>query len=142
MQKLDRETARIMAERFGKDTLIALATEEDGVPYVRHVNAYYEDRAFYVITHGLSNKMRQIAKNPIVAISGEWFTAHGEGADLGWFNKPENSAMAHRLRAAFSAWIDNGHNDFDDENTCLLRIQLKSGLLFSNGTRYEIDLTL
>ena len=35
MQKLDRETARIMAERFGKDTLIALATEEDGVPYVQ-----------------------------------------------------------------------------------------------------------
>ena len=142
MDELRREGERLMTERFGKDTLIALATVEGGKPHVRGVNAYYEDGAFYIVTHGLSNKMRQIAKNPIVAISGEWFTAHGEGADLGWFNKPENSAMAHRLRAAFSAWIDNGHNDFDDENTCLLRIQLKSGLLFSNGTRYEIDFTL
>ena len=140
--KRTEETEKLLTERFGRDTLIALATESGGKPYVRTVNAYYEDGAFYIITHALSNKMRQIAKNPIVAISGEWFTAHGEGADLGWFNKPENSAMAHRLRAAFSAWIDNGHNDFDDENTCLLRIQLKSGLLFSNGTRYEIDFTL
>lgn len=142
MQKLNEETARIMVERFGKDTLIALATEEDGVPYVRHVNAYYENGAFYVITHGLSNKMRQIAKNPVVALSGSWFTAHGEGVNLGWFNKAENMAIADKLRAAFAEWIDNGHNDFDDKNTCLLRIRLKSGLLFSNGTRYEIDFTL
>lgn len=142
MEKLTQETARIMAERFGKDSLIALATEEDGLPYVRHVNAYYEDRAFYVITYGLSNKMRQIAKNPVVAISGSWFTAHGEGVNLGYFNKAENSAIANRLKAAFAEWIDNGHNDFSDENTCLLRIQLKNGLLFSNGTRYEIDFTL
>lgn len=142
MEKLNEETARIMAERFGKDTLIALATEEDGIPYVRHVNAYYEDRAFYVITHGLSNKMRQMEKNPLVAVSGFWFTGHGEGVNLGWFNRAENRAMADRLRTAFAEWIDNGHNDFDDENTCLLRIQLKSGLLFSNGTRYDIDFTL
>lgn len=142
MEKLNQETERIMAERFGKDSLIALATEEDGIPYVRHVNAYYEDRSFYVITHGLSNKMRQIAKNPVVAISGDWFTGHGEGAGLGWFNKAENIGIADKLRAAFAAWIDNGHNDFDDENTCLLRIQLTSGLLFSNGVRYEIDFTL
>ena len=140
--KRTEETEKILTERFGRDTLIALATESNGTPYVRTVNACYEDGAFYIITHALSNKMRQLAQNPAAAIAGEWFTAHGEGADLGWFNKPENSAMAHRLRAAFSAWIDNGHNDFDDENTCLLRIQLKSGLLFSNGTRYEIDFTL
>ena len=139
MQKLDRETARIMAERFGKDTLVALATEEDGVPYVRHVNAYYEDRAFYVITHGLSNKMRQIAKNPIVAISGEWFTAHGRGVDLGYIGKEENRRIADRLKEAFSAWLNNGHVDMQDENTVLLCIQLETGTLFSHGTRYDIE---
>jgi hypothetical protein len=30
-----------MKERFGKDSVIALATEENGIPYVRYVNAYY-----------------------------------------------------------------------------------------------------
>lgn len=44
-----------------------------------------------------------------------------------------------KLRKAFHEWIDNGHNNFDDENTCILRIQLTDGILFSNGTRYDID---
>ena len=77
-----------------KDHIIALATTEDGIPYVRHANAYYDNKAFYVITYGLSNKMKQIEKNPIVAISGDWFTAHGEGFNLGYFNKDENTETA------------------------------------------------
>ena len=44
-----------MQERFGKDTVLSLATVENGVPYVRSVNAYYENGSFYVITHALSN---------------------------------------------------------------------------------------
>ena len=52
------EAETIMMERFGKDTILALATADNGVPYVRNVNAYYEDGAFYVITHALSNKMK------------------------------------------------------------------------------------
>lgn len=48
-----------------------------------------------------------------MAISGDWFTAHGKGMNLGWFCK--------------------------DENTCILRIQLTDGILFSNGIRYDID---
>ena len=66
MEKLSKEAERILEERFGKDSVIALATTQDGVPYVRYVNAFYENRAFYVITYGLSNKMRQIGQNPLV----------------------------------------------------------------------------
>lgn len=141
MEKLSPEAEKIMNERFCKDTVIALATVEDGVPYVRNVDAYYEDGAFYVITYGLSNKMKQIEKNPLVAISGDWFTAHGKGTNLGYFYKEENSEIAGKLKAAFAEWIDNGHNNFQDINTCILRIQLKDGLLLSHGTRYEIDFT-
>lgn len=141
MEKLTQEAEKILIERFGKDTIIALATTENGVPYVRNVDAYYENGAFYVITYGLSNKMRQIEKNPLVAISGDWFTAHGEGQNLGYFLKEENAEIAGKLRNAFAEWIDNGHNDFQDVNTCILRIQLKDGLLLSHGTRYEIDFT-
>lgn len=139
MEKLTKETETIMAERFGKDSLIALATAEENVPHVRTVDAYYEDGAFYIITHGLSNKMRQIGKNPIVAVSGDWFTAHGEGINLGYFGKPENAEIAGKLKTAFAAWIDNGHNNFEDVNTCILCIRLTDGVLFSNGRRYEIN---
>lgn len=141
MEKLSEATEKILAERFGKDTLIALATSEDNIPYVRGVNAFYENGAFYVLTYALSAKMQQIAKNPVVAVSGEWFTAHGKGVNLGFFGREENKAVAEKMKAAFSSWIDNGHTDLEDVNTCILRIELTDGILFSHGTRYDIDFT-
>lgn len=137
MITLERQAEQIMAERFGKDAVISLATVENGVPYVRYVDAYYKDGAFYIITHALSNKMRQIEKNADVAIAGEWFTAHGTGINMGYFGKEENHTIAETLRRAFAAWIDNGHNDFEDENTIILRVDLTDGLLFSEGRKYE-----
>lgn len=138
MEKLSGITEQILMERFGKDTLIALATEENGIPYVRNVNAYYENGVFYVITHKLSNKMRQIEKNPVAAIAGEWFSAHGKAADLGYVGRPENAGIMEKLRYVFSGWIDNGHTDFSDTNTCILCVRLTDGILFSNGSRYDI----
>ena len=41
------------------------------------------------------------------------------------------------MRTAFAEWIDNGHNDFNDENTIILRVELTDGLLLSYGKRYE-----
>ena len=139
MQKITEEAEQVMIERFGKDNIIALATIDEGIPYVRSVNAFYEEGAFYVITYANSNKMKQIEKNPIVAISGEWFTSHGKGVNLGYFGKEENREIAEKLRKSFAEWIDNGHNNFDDMNTCILCIKLTHGILFSHGTRYEID---
>lgn len=139
MEKLNAESKRIMDERFGKDNVIALATVEGEMPAVRSVNGYYEDGAFYVITYALSNKMKQIEKNPNIAIAGDWFTAHGKGINLGYFCKEENKEIAEKLRKAFADWIDNGHNNFEDENTCILCIQLTDGVLFSHGKRYDID---
>ena len=139
MRKISEEAERLMNERFGKNCVIALATVENDVPYVRNVNAYYENGAFYVITHKLSGKMRQIEKNPVVAVAGEWFTGHGNGADLGYFGKEENAELAEKLRRIFAEWIDNGHTDFGDVNICILQIRLTDGVLLSHGRRIEID---
>ena len=139
MEKLTKEAEKILMERFGKDSIIALATAVNEIPYVRNVNTFYVDGAFYVLTYGLSNKMKQIEVNPTVALTGEWFTAHGKGVNLGYFGKEENKEIANKMREVFSAWIDNGHNNFDDVNTCILRIDLTDGLLLSHGIRYEID---
>ena len=141
MEKLTKEVEAILLERFGNDSIIALATAIDNIPYVRSVDAFYEDGAFYVLTHGLSGKMKQIEQNSTVAISGEWFTAQGTGINLGYFGKKDNSYIANKMKKVFSAWIDNGHNNFDDVNTCILGIKLRNGILFANGTRYEIDFT-
>lgn len=141
MEKLTKEVDAILLERFGKDSIIALATAVDNIPYVRSVDAFYENGVFYVLTHGLSSKMQQIEQNPAVALSGEWFTAQGKGLNLGYFGKADNLHIANKMKQVFSAWIDNGHNNFDDTNTCILCIKLTNGILFSDGTRYEIDFT-
>ena len=133
----DKNAARIMDERFGRDNVIALATSENGSPHVRYVNAFYEDGAFYVITYALSQKMRQLRENPTAALAAEWFTAHGKPESLGWFGDEKNRGIAAKLRDAFAEWIDNGHNNFDDRNTIILKIELTDMVLMSHGTRYE-----
>ena len=139
--KNNEVTNAILSERFGKDSLIALATVSGGVPHVRTVDAVYLDGSFYIVTYALSGKMQQIQKNSAVAVCGEWFTAHGVGENCGHVLLEENKAVMDVLRAAFAPWYHNGHTNEADPNTCLLRIRLTDGVLFSNGTRYDIDFT-
>ena len=138
MSKFSQEAEQVMMERFGKDTIIALATVNNETPYVRYVNAYYENGAFYIITYALSNKMQHIKENSVVAIAGDWFTAHGKGVSLGYLEKEENCEITEKLKKVFAEWIDNGDTDFNDENTIILRVELTDALLFSHGTRYEL----
>ena len=133
----------------GKDTVISLATiarepgdEGKPRPVVRSVNAYYEDGAFYVVTHAKSNKMLQIAQNPEVSIAGyqEMFTASGVGENLGWVLDPQNAQWRFKLRTAFSDWYDMANNE-KDENCCILAIHLTKGTLNVNHweTLYNMD---
>lgn len=138
-ERLSPVTQKIMEDRFGCDTVIAVATVEDGRPYVRNVNSYYENGSFYIITYALSNKMRQIAGNPEVAVCGEWFTGHGIAENMGHILKEENEDIADKLRVVFDEWYGNGHIDESDSNTCILRIKLMEGDLADHGTWYHID---
>ena len=95
---MNQDGLRVIRERFGRDTVIVLGTTNGDYPAIRHVNAYYEDGAFYVITYALSNKMKQIEKNPKVSLCAEWFTARGRAINLGYFGKEEN---AEPLRIPF-----------------------------------------
>ena len=139
MEKLNPEIEKILTERFYKDSLIALATVSHGVPAVRVVDAFYENKASYVLTHALTGEMKQIAENPHVVIAGDWFTANGTGVNLGYFGNENNARIASKMRELFAAWIDNGHNNFEDENTCILETRLKDVVLSADGKRYEID---
>ena len=111
--------------------------EYTGTASVSGVNATYQDGYFYIITYDRSPKMEQIRKNPQVAISGDWFTCHGLAESLGWFRKEENREIAAKLWEAFSSWIENGHNDFDDENTIILRVKVTDRVLYFQGRRFE-----
>ena len=139
--KLNADLSAILVERFGKDSLISLATLDGDSPAVRTVDAYYQDGCFYTVTYAMSGKMQQIARNPKVAICGDWFTAHGLGESMGHILLPDNADLADKLRKAFAAWYDNGHTNEADPNTIILCIRLTDGVLYHQGTRYEIDFT-
>ena len=140
-EKFPQTAREIMKERFGHDTLIALATVEDGLPWVRTVDGYYEDGAFYVLVNSTTNKMCQIAKEPRVAVCGDWFTGHGVAEDMGQMLEPRNADILARIKAAFAAWYNNGHMQEDDPNSRILRVRMTDGVLRSHGTRYDIDFT-
>jgi len=134
------DAAKIMAERFGQDSLIAVATTDGGRLYNRMVDAYYEDGAFYVSTHALSNKMTQVGANPDVAVCAvDWFSGHGVGKNLGWVLEPQNAGIRAKIREAF-VWYDDV-SDEQDKNCCILEIRLTDGMLIKDhhAIRYQID---
>ena len=133
------EAQKIMNQRFGSDQLISIATCSQNIPYVRAVDSVYKDGCFYVITHAQSSKMKQIENNPVVAVCGQWFTGHGIAEDLGHVLKEENLNIYLMLKQAFESWIDNGHIDESNKDTILLCIHMKSGVLYADGIRYDLE---
>ena len=135
-----KEDIKMLNERFGKDTLISLATAENNIPSVRIVDAYFKDGSFYTIVDAKSNKMKQITKNSIVGIcSNDYFSAHGTIINLGHIYKDENMWLAKKLKNVFKEWWDNGHSDYNDKNTIILEIKLTDAVFFDFETRYVID---
>lgn len=147
---LYEEAMKRLDEQVGnKDGLITLSTialdpgaDGQSRPAARIVDAYYEDGAFYTVTYATSDKMRQIARNPEVAVCiiVENFTADGIGENLGWVCDEKNTEIMEKLRTIFAAWYNEANND-EDPNTCLLRIRLTKGLWNDphKGIRNEID---
>lgn len=132
----------IMTERFGKDSLIAIATTDGERLYNRMVDAYYENGSFYVSTHTLSNKVKQVESNPEVAVCAvDWFSGHGSARNLGWVLDPQNTEIRSKLREGF-VWYDDVNNE-QDHNCCILEIRLTDGMLIKDhhAVRYQIDFT-
>ena len=73
-----------------------------------------------------------------MAISGDWFTAHGIGQNMGYILHEKNAGVTDKLQAVFE-WYNNGHINEADTDTIILRIQLTDGILFSKGTRYDLE---
>lgn len=133
----------------GKDNVIALATiatnpGADGTPYpyVREVDAYYEDGVFYVTTWGKSNKMQQIAKNNQVAFTAcfEGISGNGIAENLGWVLDPKNAELREKLRKVFAEWYDQANNE-QDENCVIMAIRITRATIFREhgAIRYDLD---
>ena len=106
MENYFNEAAEVMRELYGKDTVISLATVNGEKAGIRMVNAYYKENAFYITTYALSNKIKEISKNPNVAINHSLLVAHGIGENLGHPLEEQNKTLREELKRAFIKFYD------------------------------------
>ena len=144
------EGLKIIEERCGngKDNVISLATiaiepNADGKPrpYVRDVDAFYEDGAFYISTNAKSIKMQQIAQNPEVsfAVCFEWFSGNGIAENLGWVKDEKNAEIRMKMKKIFK-WFDE-HGGENDVNSIVLAIRITRATVIKDhgALRYYMD---
>lgn len=145
------EGLAIIEERCGngKDNVISLSTIAiepnaggNPCPYVRDVDAFYENGVFYTTTWAKSTKMKQIAQNPEVAfaVCYEWFSGNGIGENLGWVLDPKNAELRSKLRKAFAEWYDFANNE-QDKNSIILAIRITQATVIKDhgAVRYNMD---
>ncbi len=133
----------------GKDNVIALSTiatvsnaTGKPQPFVRDVDAYYENGVFYITTWAKSNKIQQIEQNKEVAfaVCFEGISGIGIGENLGWVLDPKNAELRSKLRKVFADWYDQANNE-QDENCVILAIRITHGTIFRDhgAVRYNLD---
>lgn len=132
------EAAAVLKDLYGHDVPMPLATINGKKANIRVIDVYYKDAAFYATTYGLSNKMKEIAKNPNVALNHNLFVAHGQGENAGNPLENHNKDLREELKQIFFSFYDK-HVDEEDPNTCILKIALEDALLFANDYKYFID---
>jgi len=128
----------VMRSRFGEGKLIALATSSDNRPFVRAVNAYYENGAFYIMTDASTGKMKQIEANPEVALCGELFNGRGNAVNIGHVLREEHRELMKTLRVVLAEWYEYGNVDEEDPNTVILKIELTQATVIEDGKKYEL----
>lgn len=138
MDNYFNEAAEVLRELYGKDTVMSLATVNGDKANIRMVNAYYKENAFYITTYALSNKMKEISKNPNTALNQNLLVAHGIGENLGHPLEEQNKALREELKRVFVKFYDK-HVDEQDKNTCILKISLTDALVFAHDFKYIID---
>lgn len=136
---MQKKAEALLTQRFAEEKLLALATAENNIPSVRQVNACYVDGAFYTLTARGSSKLRQIAQNPAIALSGHWFSGQGFAFDLGWAYAPENIELAKRLLPAFEGWLAEESLDLPKEAVHLLQLRLCRGRILDSGQAYAFS---
>lgn len=128
---------KIIEKRFNNtNKLIFLATSHDNVPYVRAMTPYYNQGAFYFISHIHSSKIAQIHSNHLVALCGEWFNAQGIA-----YVYPFQSLDSHlkgKIKEYTKSWIALGNVDLNNADTCVIKVELTQGYIYENNIRYDI----
>jgi len=134
----NKQADEILSRRFSTGKLIALATSMDNKPYVRAVNAYYENGTFYVMSKASTGKMKQMELNPEVALCGELFNGRGIAENIGHVLKDEHKELMKTLRIALAEWYEYGKVDENDPDNVILAIKLTEAGVIEDGVMHQL----
>lgn len=127
-------------ELFGKDCCFVLATSNGNCPSQRVVDTYCSEGIFWIVTHALSNKVKDIKVNPNVSLCNNFHIFRGKAYYAGHPLAAENKEIRQKLIHEFEPWYF-AHNNEEDENMCYVKIELEEGFFHKDGTGYKVSFT-
>ena len=128
----------LMEQLFSRDYQFAMATAANTIPSLRFVDTYYDDGAFYSVTYANTNKVKEIAINPNIALCGrKGYSFSGKAYNIGHPLLLENNDIRNKLIKAFEPWYFKHNNEADD--ICLIKIVPESGFIHIDGIGYDIN---
>ncbi len=128
----------VVTDLFSKDTVFALATIGDKFPSVRMIDAYYEEGYFYIITHGGTQKAKDIEANPLVALTKDMHRFAGRAENLGHPFKPENRDIRLKLKEAVKDRLFK-RDDQSDEDLIILKVKVINGFFYQDDIGYDVN---
>ncbi|MFT8349376.1 pyridoxamine 5'-phosphate oxidase family protein [Clostridium saccharoperbutylacetonicum] len=128
----------VIKELFARDYQFALATTNDNIPSVRFIDTFYDENAFYIVSYAKSQKIQEIEKNSEVSICNKLYRFSGNAYNIGHPLCEKNYVIREKLIKAFEPWYFD-HNNEKDENMCYVKIELKQGFFYKDGTGYKVD---
>ncbi len=128
----------VVTDLFSKDTVFALATIGNKLPSVRMIDTYYENGYFYIITHGETQKAKDIAVNSSVALTKDMHRFVGKAVNLGHPFKPENRDIRLKLKEAVRDRIFNRDDEFD-EDLIILKVKVQTGFFYKDDVGYDVN---
>jgi hypothetical protein len=133
-----KEALTLLAKQFGDNDIVYFATlDKNGDPNLRPVNAGYDADTFYLVTNARSEKVREIEKNPAVAVSSGTFRAWGEAENLGSPLDSENAGLKDALKSLCAKYKQRFGSL--NENACVVRVSLLQAAYMHGGTEYTIN---
>jgi uncharacterized pyridoxamine 5'-phosphate oxidase family protein len=133
-----KKSLNVLKELFAKDYQFALATSNDNIPSVRFIDTFYYGDAFYIVTYAKSQKVQEIENNSEVSMCNKLYRFSGIAYNIGHPLCEENHAIREKLIKAFDPWYFT-HNNENDESMCYVKIELKQGFFYKDGTGYKVD---
>ncbi|WP_160689199.1 pyridoxamine 5'-phosphate oxidase family protein [Clostridium sp. C2-6-12] len=132
------KSLNVLKELFARDYQFALATSKDNVPSVRFIDTFYDDGAFYIVSYAKSQKVQEIEENSEISLCNKLYRFSGKAYNIGHPLLEENQGIREKLIKVFEPWYF-AHNNESDENMCFVKIELKQGFFYKDGTGYKVD---